>query len=60
MQNAPTGVIPAIPTPFTADGREVDVDALRRVVRHVVDVPREPVDATLSDLMRARYSSSWE
>jgi dihydrodipicolinate synthase/N-acetylneuraminate lyase len=37
MQNAPTGVIPAIPTPFTNDGREVDVDALRRVVRHVVD-----------------------
>src|SRR2546423_8174228 len=37
MQNAPIGVIPAIPTPFTADGREVDVDALRRIVRHVVD-----------------------
>jgi 4-hydroxy-tetrahydrodipicolinate synthase len=34
---APYGVIPAIPTPFTADGREVDVDALRRIVRHVVD-----------------------
>jgi len=31
------GVIPAIPTPFTADGRAVDEDALRRVVRHVVD-----------------------
>jgi len=34
---APHGVVPAIPTPFTADGREVDVDALRRIVRHVVD-----------------------
>lgn len=33
----PRGVIPAIPTPFTADGRNVDEDALRRVVRHVVD-----------------------
>ena len=31
------GVIPAIPTPFTADARAVDEDALRRVVRHVVD-----------------------
>jgi len=31
------GVIPAIPTPFTADGRAVDEDALRRIVRHVVD-----------------------
>jgi 4-hydroxy-tetrahydrodipicolinate synthase len=31
------GVIPAIPTPFTADGRAVDETALRRVVRHVVD-----------------------
>ena len=31
------GVIPAIPTPFTTDGREVDEAALRRVVRHVVD-----------------------
>jgi 4-hydroxy-tetrahydrodipicolinate synthase len=31
------GVIPAIPTPFTRDGREVDEAALRRVVRHVVD-----------------------
>lgn len=33
----PRGVIPAIPTPFTADGRQVDEEALRRVVRHVVD-----------------------
>jgi dihydrodipicolinate synthase/N-acetylneuraminate lyase len=31
------GVIPAIPTPFTPDGRRVDEGALRRVVRHVVD-----------------------
>jgi 4-hydroxy-tetrahydrodipicolinate synthase len=31
------GVIPAIPTPFTADGRGLDVPALRRVVRHVLD-----------------------
>jgi 4-hydroxy-tetrahydrodipicolinate synthase len=31
------GVIPAIPTPFTADGRDVDEAALRRIVRHVVD-----------------------
>jgi 4-hydroxy-tetrahydrodipicolinate synthase len=31
------GVIPAIPTPFTADGRAVDEGALRRVVRHVLD-----------------------
>ena len=30
------GVIPAIPTPFTADGRDVDEAALRRIVRHVV------------------------
>jgi 4-hydroxy-tetrahydrodipicolinate synthase len=30
------GVIPAIPTPFTQDGREVDEEALRRVVRHVI------------------------
>jgi 4-hydroxy-tetrahydrodipicolinate synthase len=30
-------VIPAIPTPFTEDGSEVDVEALRRIVRHVVD-----------------------
>ncbi len=33
----PRGVIPAIPTPFTADGTQVDEGALRRVVRHVVD-----------------------
>ncbi len=31
------GVIPAIPTPFTADGRAVDETALRRITRHVVD-----------------------
>jgi 4-hydroxy-tetrahydrodipicolinate synthase len=31
------GVIPAIPTPFTADGRDVDEAALRRIARHVVD-----------------------
>jgi 4-hydroxy-tetrahydrodipicolinate synthase len=31
------GVIPAIPTPFAADGSSVDEAALRRVVRHVVD-----------------------
>jgi 4-hydroxy-tetrahydrodipicolinate synthase len=31
------GVIPAIPTPFTADGRAVDENALRRITRHVVD-----------------------
>jgi 4-hydroxy-tetrahydrodipicolinate synthase len=37
MEAAPFGVIPAIPTPFTADGSEIDVDALRRVVRHVLD-----------------------
>jgi 4-hydroxy-tetrahydrodipicolinate synthase len=37
MEAAPRGVIPAIPTPFTEDGRKVDVDALRRIVRHVVD-----------------------
>src|SRR3954447_360942 len=37
MEAAPYGVIPAIPTPFTDDGGEVDVEALRRVVRHVVD-----------------------
>jgi 4-hydroxy-tetrahydrodipicolinate synthase len=37
MENAPHGVIPAIPTPFSADGAEVDVDALRRIVQHVVD-----------------------
>jgi 4-hydroxy-tetrahydrodipicolinate synthase len=33
----PRGVIPAIPTPFTADGSQVDEEALRRVTRHVVD-----------------------
>jgi 4-hydroxy-tetrahydrodipicolinate synthase len=37
MDVAPKGVIPAIPTPFTADGRSVDEAALRRVVRHVVE-----------------------
>jgi 4-hydroxy-tetrahydrodipicolinate synthase len=37
MTVVPTGVIPAIPTPFTADGSSVDEAALRRVVRHVVD-----------------------
>src|SRR3954451_12687264 len=37
MEAAPGGVIPAIPTPFTDDGREVDADGLRRVVAHVVD-----------------------
>jgi 4-hydroxy-tetrahydrodipicolinate synthase len=37
MEVAPTGVIPAIPTPFTPDGRSVDEAALRRVVRHVVE-----------------------
>jgi 4-hydroxy-tetrahydrodipicolinate synthase len=37
MENAPYGVIPAIPTPFTPDGREVDVEALRRIVQHVVE-----------------------
>jgi 4-hydroxy-tetrahydrodipicolinate synthase len=31
------GVIPAIPTPFGADESEIDEQALRRVVRHVVD-----------------------
>ncbi len=31
------GVIPAIPTPFTAGGRDVDEAALRRIARHVVD-----------------------
>ena len=30
------GVIPAISTPFTADGRVVDEAALRRIVRHVL------------------------
>ena len=31
------GVIPAIPTPFTADGASIDESALRRVVRHVIE-----------------------
>jgi 4-hydroxy-tetrahydrodipicolinate synthase len=31
------GVIPAIPTPFTADGRAIDEGALRRIVHHVID-----------------------
>ena len=31
------GVIPAIPTPFSADGSAVDESALRRVVSHVVE-----------------------
>jgi 4-hydroxy-tetrahydrodipicolinate synthase len=31
------GVIPAIPTPFSPDGRQLDEAALRRVVRHVID-----------------------
>jgi dihydrodipicolinate synthase/N-acetylneuraminate lyase len=31
------GVIPAIPTPFTEDGLEVDETALRRIVRHCLD-----------------------
>ena len=31
------GVIPAIPTPFTEEGRAVDEAALRRVTRHVID-----------------------
>jgi len=33
----PDGVYTVVPTPFTADGRSVDEDALRRVVRHVVE-----------------------
>jgi 4-hydroxy-tetrahydrodipicolinate synthase len=37
MTVIPSGVIPAIPTPFTADGRLLDEDALRRVVRYVVE-----------------------
>jgi 4-hydroxy-tetrahydrodipicolinate synthase len=37
MTVAPSGVIPAIPTPFTPDGTSIDEAALRRVVRHVVD-----------------------
>lgn len=35
--DGPRGVIPAIPTPLTADGAAVDEASLRRVVRHVVD-----------------------
>jgi len=31
------GVIAAIPTPFSPDGREIDEAALRGIVRHVVD-----------------------
>jgi 4-hydroxy-tetrahydrodipicolinate synthase len=31
------GVIPAIPTPFTPDGRDIDSSALRRVTRYVID-----------------------
>jgi 4-hydroxy-tetrahydrodipicolinate synthase len=37
METAPRGVIPAIPTPFTSDGRSVDEAALRRLVRHVLE-----------------------
>src|SRR5437667_12325128 len=37
MDVAPTGVIPAIPTPFSSDGGWVDEAALRQIVRHVVD-----------------------
>jgi 4-hydroxy-tetrahydrodipicolinate synthase len=37
MTVVPSGVIPAIPTPFTPDGASVDEAALRSVVRHVVD-----------------------
>jgi 4-hydroxy-tetrahydrodipicolinate synthase len=37
MEAAPHGVVPAIPTPFTRDGAEVDVEALRAIVRHVVE-----------------------
>jgi 4-hydroxy-tetrahydrodipicolinate synthase len=37
MEPAPRGVIPAIPTPFTPDGRSVDEAALRRIVRHVLE-----------------------
>jgi 4-hydroxy-tetrahydrodipicolinate synthase len=37
MTVVPSGVIPAIPTPFTPDGASVDEAALRRVVRHVGD-----------------------
>ncbi len=31
------GAIPAIPTPFSSDSRALDEEALRRIVRHVVD-----------------------
>jgi len=37
MDVAPTGVIPAIPTPFSSDGGWVDEAALRQIVRHVLD-----------------------
>src|SRR5919201_7158262 len=37
MTVEPRGVIPAIPTPFTSDGGRIDEEALRRLVRHVVD-----------------------
>jgi 4-hydroxy-tetrahydrodipicolinate synthase len=37
MTLAPSGVIPAIPTPFSPDGSSVDEAALRRIVRHVLD-----------------------
>jgi 4-hydroxy-tetrahydrodipicolinate synthase len=36
MTLAPSGVIPAIPTPFSPDGSSVDEAALRRIVRHVL------------------------
>jgi 4-hydroxy-tetrahydrodipicolinate synthase len=37
MTVTPSGVIPAIPTPLTADGQLLDEGALRRVVRYVVE-----------------------
>ena len=37
MEAVPAGVIPAIPTPFTPDGRSVDEAALGRLVRHVLE-----------------------
>jgi 4-hydroxy-tetrahydrodipicolinate synthase len=37
VELAPAGVIPAIPTPFTRNGRSVDEPALRRIVRHVIE-----------------------
>jgi 4-hydroxy-tetrahydrodipicolinate synthase len=37
VEAAPRGVIPAIPTPFTANGRSVDEAVLRRLVRHVLE-----------------------